>query len=90
MGGPTIGFCGGRLDDEDGEASLELGPGREQRELMGCPVNGKCAAPLGPTTVGLIYVNAGGPMENNDPGRAAALCGGWYQEKFWDDGHGRC
>lgn len=72
MGGPSIGFCGGRIDDDDGSASLKLGPSEEQESVMFCEVNGQCDAPLGPTTVGLIYVNPAGPLENNDPASAVA------------------
>lgn len=72
MGGPSIGFCGGRIDDDDGSASLTLGPSEEQEAVMFCEVNGKCDAPLGPTTVGLIYVNPAGPLQNNDPASAVA------------------
>merc|ERR1712023_266222 len=53
MGAPILGFCGGRIDEPNGQWSQALGPTPEQQQLAPCPVNGQCERPLGSTTIGL-------------------------------------
>jgi len=67
MGGPIVGFCAGRVDDDDGFWSVELGPTDLQDQRHPCEVQGDCKSPLGATTVGLIYVNPEGPQANPVP-----------------------
>lgn len=75
MGGKILGFCGGRLDAEDGSESIQLGPSSIQEDLFPCTSsgleNGECPEPLGANTVGLIYVNPEGHLANGDPVESA-------------------
>jgi catalase-peroxidase len=71
MGGPKIGFCGGRVDDVDGSESLELDAANSGAQVECEGGDGKCKDPLGSTTSGLIYVNPQGPMGKPDPAGSA-------------------
>lgn len=60
MGGPILGFCGGRVDVSEGD--FLLGPSEAQEEIGPCRsvgMDGDCLSVegtvLGPTTIGLIY-----------------------------------
>jgi len=78
MGGPVIGFCGGRIDWSNGDQALPLGPSVIQQELMPCgkeqcpegEVCPDCVLPLGTAAVGLIYVEPVGTPEGEFEGTA--------------------
>jgi len=61
MGGPTVGFCAGRIDDSTGFWSERLGPNEMQEKNEPCPEGNRCEL-QGAVEVGLIYVNPEGPM----------------------------
>jgi len=67
MGGPIVGFCGGRIDDSTGFWSERLGPGTEQEAAEPCDITkqptGICPK-SGSIRPGLIYVNPQGPLIN--------------------------
>lgn len=67
MGTPSLGFCAGRIDDEDGSESYVLGTTPEQEELTPCPQDGNCTSPFGAALLDHIYVDAGGFLGEPDP-----------------------
>jgi len=74
MGVKILGFCSGRVDDPDGNASHMLGPNEDQNELFKCEEKMKtdCKAPFGASEVKIIYVNPGGPKAGKGDPEASA------------------
>ena len=75
MGGPTIGFCAGRVDESSGAWSAGLSGTEEQKMFLPCVEDGNCTAhdSWAATTMQLIYVNPGGFMGVPDPVRRLVL-----------------
>eukprot|EP01084_Bolivina_argentea_P037937 70149_1 len=68
MSGPVSEICAGRIDSPDGNDSLPLGPGPQAPP---CDIPGDCQRPLGPDTIGLIYVNPEGFQGIPDQSKSA-------------------
>eukprot|EP00924_Labyrinthula_sp_SR-Ha-C_P004969 maker-scaffold_1-snap-gene-17.4-mRNA-1 protein AED:0.07 eAED:0.07 QI:0/0/0/1/1/1/3/0/733 len=68
-GGKVLGFCAGRVDDDDGSESEVLGPSDLHDEVSPCSEeeDGECDSPKGATTNELIYVNPAGKDGSGDP-----------------------
>jgi len=66
MGGPVVGFCGGRVDEADGFWSEELGTNAQQQAVAPCFEGDTfCQPPFGAVEINIIYVNPGGPGGNS-------------------------
>ena len=63
IGGPILGFCGGRLDNDDGFESIKLGPSKEQELLFPCE---------GENCDQVLYVNPEGPNGEPSPKKSAS------------------
>mmetsp|Transcript_79480 Transcript_79480/g.178047 ORF Transcript_79480/g.178047 Transcript_79480/m.178047 type:complete len:498 (+) Transcript_79480:51-1544(+) len=89
MGTPIKKMCFGRVDDADGSKSMALGPSSQQEKDAPCDINGKCKAPLGATTVGLVYVNPEGPVteKGGKPQPDPVLSAGDIRDSFGRMGH---
>ena len=53
--------CAGRIDNTNGSLSDAIW------DESHCNINGNCSAPMGASTLGLIYVNPTGYLGNPDP-----------------------
>lgn len=78
MGGPTLGVCFGRVDDQDGARSVGL-------DDCADGVNGDCKEPMGATTSMLIYVNPEGPMGQPIPDQSATQVRDTFSRMGMDD-----
>ncbi|MGB5079041.1 MAG: catalase/peroxidase HPI [Sphingorhabdus sp.] len=67
MGGPTVGFGGGRVDVWEPELDINWGPEREWLGDKRYSADRELAGPLGAVQMGLIYVNPEGPNGSPDP-----------------------
>jgi len=57
MGGPVLGFAGGRIDFVDNAQTISLGPSPEQEKFYSLEnaKDGDIPEPMGQNTMGLIY-----------------------------------
>jgi len=78
MGGPTLGVCLGRVDEDDGARSIGL-------DDCGDGEDGACGDPMGATTMELIYVNPEGPMAQPFPDESALQVRDTFSRMGMDD-----
>jgi hypothetical protein len=66
MGQPVLGFCGGRVDAQNGADSVLMGPTSEQQKLFPCQVNGQCKVHLYIHSVIVIELIVSCILDDND------------------------